>query len=182
MTEPQTFPLPPTVGGGDADRLLGRALIAASQVDGIFQIQATPDQDAATVRALDASRAFVGRPLKEKARYVSDLTHSGYAASGEEETAGEKDGSEIFTTLLSTPHKVRLADRERFTMAYFHEPSFRAVARPLDASGSDEFIHYGTHFTNMFMRCCPDRSTTARIEREDRLAVLEGLREEALNS
>ncbi len=71
-------------------------------------------------------------------------------------------------TLLSTPHKMRLADRERYTMAYFHEPSFQAVARPLDAPEADEFIHYGTHFTNMFMRCCPDRSTTARIEQEDR--------------
>ncbi|WP_105968964.1 2OG-Fe(II) oxygenase family protein [Streptomyces geranii] len=347
MTALQTFQLPLTVEGGDADRLLGRALVAAWQADGIFQVEATPDQDVATGRALDASRAFVGRPLKEKAGHVSDLTYSGYVASGEEETAGEKDGSEIFTvcpdipatdtrvvdkwpchgpapwpsgeyaaamkdymavvgdighrllqltalglglddmdhftrltddgwhhmrvlrfppadatsergigshtdygllviavqddvgglyirppvpgetrgrnwlpeesmagryeneepwtfvtpapsvftvfpgdimqfitggTLLSTPHKVRLADRERFTMAYFHEPSFQAVARPLEPADADEFIHYGTHFTNMFMRCYPDRSTTARIEQEDRLSVLERLRKEALNS
>jgi isopenicillin N synthase-like dioxygenase len=347
MTELQTFQLPRTVEGSDADRLLGRALIAAWQGDGIFQIQATPEQDAVTGRALDASRAFVSRPLKEKAQHVSDVTYSGYVASGEEETAGEKDGSEIFTvcpdipdddprvidkwpchgpapwpsdqyamamkdymavvgdighrllqltalglglddmehftrltedgwhhmrvlrfppadatsergigshtdygllviavqddvgglyirppvpgeargrnwlpeesmagryenedpwtfvtpapsvftvfpgdimqfitggTLLSTPHKVRLADRERFTMAYFHEPSFQAVARPLDALDADEFIHYGTHFTNMFMRCYPERSTTARIEQEDRLVVLERLRKEALTS
>ncbi|WP_405776365.1 2-oxoglutarate and iron-dependent oxygenase domain-containing protein [Streptomyces sp. NBC_01538] len=347
MTELQTFQLPQAVEGSDADRILGQALVAAWQADGIFQIQATPEQDAATGRALDASRAFVGRPLKEKAQHVSDLTYSGYVASGEEETAGEKDGSEIFTvcpdipgddprvldrwpchgpapwpsedyaaamkgymaivgdighrllqltalglglddmehftrltedgwhhmrvlrfpaadatsergigshtdygllviaaqddvgglyirppvpgetrgrnwlpeesmagryenedpwtfvtpapsvftvfpgdimqfitggTLLSTPHKVRLADRERFTMAYFHEPSFQAVARPLDAPETDEFIHYGTHFTNMFMRCYPERSTTARIEQEDRLVVLERLRKEALTS
>ncbi|NEA66180.1 isopenicillin N synthase family oxygenase [Streptomyces sp. SID12488] len=347
MTELRTFPLPPTVEGSDADRLLGQALVAAWQVDGIFQIQATPDQDAAIGRALDASRAFVGLPLKEKAQFVSDLTYSGYAASCEEETAGEKDGSELFTvcpdipeddprfldrwpchgptpwpsveyaaamkdymvvvgdighrllqltalglglddmehftrltndgwhhmrvlrfpaadttsehgigshtdygllvievqdevgglyirppvpgetrgrnwlpgesmagrhenedpwtfvpptpsvftvfpgdimqfitggTLLSTPNKVRLADRERFTVAYIHEPSFQAVARPLDAPEADDFIHYGTHFTNMLMRCCPDHWTTARIEREDRLAVLERLRKEALNS
>jgi len=66
---------------------------------------------------------------------------------------------------------VRLADRERYTFAYFHEPSFQAVARPLDPSGPDEFIPYGQHFTNMFMRCYPDRVTTARIEAEGRLAV-----------
>ncbi len=33
--------------------------------------------------------------------------------------------------LLSTPHKVRLADRERFALAYFHEPNFAATVRPL---------------------------------------------------
>ena len=68
-------------------------------------------------------------------------------------------------------------------MAYFHEPNFEAVARPLfDPAAADEFIHYGTHFTNMFMRCYPERITTARIEEEDRLTVLERLRQEALNS
>lgn len=347
MTELQTFVLPPTVDGSDVDKELGQALIAAWQDDGIFQIQATPEEEAVTERALEASRGFFGRPFKEKAGHVSDLTYSGYVASGEEETAGEKDGSEIFTvcpdipeddvrvidkwpchgpapwpseqyadamksymgavgdigerllrlvalglglddmdhftkltadgwhhmrvlrfpradatsergigshtdygllviavqddvgglyirppvpgetrgrnwlpdesmagryeneepwtfvtpvpcvftvfpgdimqfitggTLLSTPHKVRLADRERYTIAYFHEPSFQAVARPLKGGGADEFIHYGTHFTNMFMRCYPERTATARIEKEDRLAVLERLRKEALNS
>lgn len=346
MAELQTFVLPSIVEGSDTDKALGQALIAAWQADGIFQIQATPEQESVTERALEASRDFFSRPLKEKAGHVSDLTYSGYVASGEEETAGEKDGSEIFTVcpdipeddprvqatwpchgpapwpsdryaaamkdymgavgdigqrllrltalglglddmehftrltddgwhhmrvlrfppadatsergigshtdygllviavqddvgglyirppvpgeergrnwlpdesmagryeneepwtfvtpvpsvftvfpgdimqfitggdLLSTPHKVRLADRERYTLAYFHEPAFQAVARPLDVTGADEFIHYGTHFTNMFMRCYPERATTARIEREERLTVLERLRKEALN-
>lgn len=83
-------------------------------------------------------------------------------------------------TLLSTPHKVRLAQRERYAMAYFHEPAFQAVARPLEEPASGERIHYGTHFTNMFMRCYPDRVTTRRIEAEHRLAVLGRLREDAL--
>jgi len=83
-------------------------------------------------------------------------------------------------TLLSTPHKVQLAQRERYAMAYFHEPAFQTVARPLDDPASDEYIHYGTHFTNMFMRCYPERVTTQRIHDEDRLAVLERLREQAL--
>jgi isopenicillin N synthase-like dioxygenase len=81
--------------------------------------------------------------------------------------------------LLSTPHKVKLADRERYALAYFHEPAFTAVARPL-FSDSDEYIHYGTHFTNMFMRCYPERITTQRIYAEDRLAILEKLRLDAL--
>jgi hypothetical protein len=54
------------------------------------------------------------------------------------------------------------------------------VARPLDAPDSAAYIHYGTHFTRMFMRCCPERVTTARIEAEGRLKVLDRLREEAL--
>jgi isopenicillin N synthase-like dioxygenase len=75
--------------------------------------------------------------------------------------------------LLSTPHKVRLNNRERFTMAYFHEPRFDVGIRPFDSN--DGYIHYGTHFTNMFMRCYPDRITTQRIHAEDRLTVLADL-------
>ena len=33
--------------------------------------------------------------------------------------------------LLSTPHKVRLNTRERFALAYFHEPNFNAKIRPI---------------------------------------------------
>jgi isopenicillin N synthase-like dioxygenase len=81
--------------------------------------------------------------------------------------------------LLSTPHKVRLNTRERFALAYFHEPNFDTILRPLRRPDGDEYIHYGTHFTNMFMRCYPDRITTKRILAEDRLAVLGELRREA---
>jgi isopenicillin N synthase-like dioxygenase len=82
--------------------------------------------------------------------------------------------------LLSTPHKVRLGDRERYTMAYFHEPNFNSTVAPLFAAEGE--IHYGTHFTNMFMRCYPDRITTQRINAEDRLVVLESLRESSRHS
>ncbi len=75
--------------------------------------------------------------------------------------------------LLSTPHKVTLNTRERFAMAYFHEPAFNASARPLLDPLNGERIHYGTHFTNMFMRCYPERVTTERIKRQDRLRHLE---------
>jgi isopenicillin N synthase-like dioxygenase len=80
--------------------------------------------------------------------------------------------------LLSTPHKVRLADRERFALAYFHEPNFDACIRPLSDPAGDEYIHYGTHFTNMFLRCYPDRAATRRIlEEEDHMSVLARLRD-----
>ncbi|KAJ5510419.1 Oxoglutarate/iron-dependent dioxygenase [Penicillium expansum] len=79
--------------------------------------------------------------------------------------------------LPSTPHKVGLNTRERFAFAYFHEPSFQAevspVAKLYDGQPPDEKIHYGTHFTNMFMRNYPDRITTDRIIKEDRLKLLD---------
>jgi 2-oxoglutarate dioxygenase / 2-oxoglutarate/L-arginine monooxygenase/decarboxylase len=84
--------------------------------------------------------------------------------------------------LLSTPHKVRMNTRERYALAYFHEPNFEAYARPLFDPSSEEAIHYGTHFTNMFMRCYPERITTRRIHAENRLShlpVLTGLRKAA---
>lgn len=83
--------------------------------------------------------------------------------------------------LTATPHKVGLNTRERFAIAYFHEPSFQAVLKPLeDGCGGmplalehdDEGVHYGTHFTNMFMRNYPDRITTERLVAEDRYKLL----------
>jgi isopenicillin N synthase-like dioxygenase len=337
-----TFELPDSVSGTTVDRILGRQLIRTWETDGIFQVAATAEQDRITGEALAASHQFFARPLLEKAKFVSDLTYSGYIASGEEVTAGEADYSEIFTVcpdvpltdtrvteawpchgpvpwpdedyrtamknylhevgeigekllklvalglgvnmdrltrltrdgwhhmrvlrfparsattergigahtdygllviaaqddvgglsirppvpgearnrnwlpeestagmyqdeepwhfvepepgvftvfpgdilqfltggrLLSTPHKVRLATRERYTMAYFHEPSFGAAVRPL--AGGDQCIHYGTHFTNMFTRCYPDRVTTQRINREGRLTTLDRIRARTL--
>lgn len=82
--------------------------------------------------------------------------------------------------LLSTPHRVRLADRERYALAYFHEPRFGARIRPLAHTGEDRgdgsVIHYGEHFTRMFMRCYPQRATTRRIEAEGLLRALAGAR------
>ncbi|MFI5865100.1 2-oxoglutarate and iron-dependent oxygenase domain-containing protein [Streptomyces sp. NPDC051546] len=87
--------------------------------------------------------------------------------------------------LLSTPHRVRLADRERYALAYFHEPRFGARIRPLDPArvqrggyGGTEpaAIHYGEHFTRMFMRCYPQRATTRRIESQGLLRHLAAVR------
>ena len=79
--------------------------------------------------------------------------------------------------LPSTPHKVGLNTSERFAFAYFHEPNFSAVVKPLPeyasrAQSPTEGIHYGTHFTNMFMRNYPERITAKRMLAEDRMALL----------
>ncbi|KAJ4300172.1 hypothetical protein N0V88_002841 [Collariella sp. IMI 366227] len=83
--------------------------------------------------------------------------------------------------LTATPHKVGLNTRERFSIAYFHEPSFQAVLKPLeggcggltsDLAQNVDSIHYGTHFTNMFMRNYPDRITTQRLVAEGRYGLL----------
>ena len=82
--------------------------------------------------------------------------------------------------LTATPHKVGLNTRERFAIAYFHEPSFQAVLKPLEggcggmaqSSADIEGVHYGTHITNMFMRNYPDRITTRRLVEEDRYSLL----------
>ncbi|RCI10733.1 hypothetical protein L249_5175 [Ophiocordyceps polyrhachis-furcata BCC 54312] len=69
--------------------------------------------------------------------------------------------------LRSTPHKVGLNTRQRFSFAYFHEPNFSSTVKPL--SGYDvnqepvDGINYGTHFTKMCLRNYPDRITTRRL-------------------
>jgi len=345
MTTLQTFHLPDAVDGTDSDKKLAHDMLGAWQADGIFQVATDPFQGRVTAEAMLESRRFFQLPMPAKSRHVSDLTYSGYIASGEEVTAGEADYSEIFTVckdvaeddptvrqswpchgpvpwptpayrqrmqqfmdqlgaigekllrlvalglelddidaltrftvdgwhhmrvlrfpalsdqtsrgigahtdygllviaaqdevgglyvrppvegehrnrnwldsessagmyendepwtyvtpqpsvltvfpgdilqfltggvLLSTPHKVKLNTRERFAMAYFHEPNFNAVIRPLADPQGEDHIHYGTHFTNMFLRCYPDRITTKRIHDERRLDTLKELRDKAL--
>ena len=345
MTDLRTFQLPESVTGTESDVRLARQIVEAWQSDGILQVATDAEQDKRTRDAVAASRRFFSLPLEAKAQRVSDLTYSGYIASGEEVTAGEADYSEIFTVckdvpvddervqqrwpchgpvpwpdpayaqsmtafmdglgvigekllrltaldlgladidaltkltqdgwhhmrvlrfpaesaqtsrgigahtdygllviayqddvgglyvrppvegekrlrnwlpdessagmfeneepwtyvtpvpgvltvfpgdilqfltggaLLSTPHKVRLGARERFAMAYFHEPNFNACVRPLADPTDESHIYYGSHFTNMFMRCYPDRVTTQRILAEDRLSVLARLQDAAV--
>jgi isopenicillin N synthase-like dioxygenase len=78
--------------------------------------------------------------------------------------------------LPSTPHKVGLNTRERFAFAYFHEPNFQAVMKPLKGYNAGQLpkegVHYGRHFTNMFLRNYPDRITTQRILAENRQSHL----------
>src|SRR5262249_28653290 len=103
MAELQTFQLPGTVGRTETDIALGREMIRAWRADGIFQVATDPAQDRTTREALAARRRFFGMPAQVKARCVSDLTYSGYIASGEEVTAGEADYSEIFTVCKDIP-------------------------------------------------------------------------------
>ncbi len=81
--------------------------------------------------------------------------------------------------LPSTPHKVGLNTSERYAFAYFHEPNFSSAIEPLPEYR--EKIHYGTHFTNMFMRNYPGRITAKRIHDEQRLELLDNLREDAFS-
>lgn len=344
MSVLRTFHLPDLISESADDIALGKAMIEAWRSDGIFQVAATEEQDRALLNALQASKDFFSLRPASKRRRVSDLSYSGYVASGEEVTAGQADYSEIFTVckdlplhdyrvqagwpchgpapwpnknygqrmsafmaalggigekllkltalgleledsnaltdltadgwhhmrvlrfpastaqtsrgigahtdygllviaaqddvgglyirppvenekrnrnwlptessaglfeheepwtfvnpqpqvftvfpgdilqfitdgyLLSTPHKVKLNTRERFALAYFHEPNFEAVARPLLGDERDASIHYGEHFTQMFMRCYPERITTQRIHRENRLGHIAEMKRNA---
>ncbi|KAH7412934.1 putative 2OG-Fe(II) oxygenase family oxidoreductase [Cadophora sp. MPI-SDFR-AT-0126] len=91
--------------------------------------------------------------------------------------------------LPSTPHKVGLNYDERYAFAYFHEPNFSSVIKTLpdfqneeEKADKSEAIHYGTHFTDMFMRNYPERITANRIRDEGRLDILADLKKRALNS
>ncbi|MFE9631188.1 2-oxoglutarate and iron-dependent oxygenase domain-containing protein [Streptomyces sp. NPDC006463] len=65
-----TFQVPDQVTGTAADEALGRAMTAAWQRDGIFQVAAGAGQRARTREAMAASRRFFARPLAEKAACV----------------------------------------------------------------------------------------------------------------
>ncbi|CAF4039726.1 unnamed protein product, partial [Rotaria sp. Silwood1] len=98
-----TFTIPEIVTGSEGDVELGRAMVAAWQKDGMFQVTRTPDEDICEKAAMQASRDFFALPLAKKSTYVSDLSFAGYVASGEEVTAGEADYSEIFTITKDLP-------------------------------------------------------------------------------
>ncbi|KAI9659862.1 MAG: hypothetical protein M1821_001214 [Bathelium mastoideum] len=80
--------------------------------------------------------------------------------------------------LPSTIHKVALNESERFAFAYFHEPNFSTVLRPMPKFFDK--IHYGSHFTNMFMRSYPERVTAKRIKDENRMYILQGLKSQSM--
>ncbi len=97
MTDLQTFYLPESVTGTQFDIDTAHGMIQAWRTDGIFQVAINTVQDRKTESAFKASRRFFRMPLESKSQCISDLTYSGYIASGEEVTAGEADYSEIFT-------------------------------------------------------------------------------------
>ncbi len=74
---------------------------------------------------------------------------------------------------LSTLHKVKLSTKERYSFAYFHEPNFQSSMNPLLGSSKNDFIHYGTHFTNMHIRSYPERKTTKRMISENYLTTFQ---------
>lgn len=88
--------------------------------------------------------------------------------------------------LLATPHKALLNARERFAMLYSHAPNFQACVRPLrerpERPDGDRGLHFGSHFTEAYLRAYPRRVTTNRIVDESRLSVLADLRRQAARS
>jgi len=103
MTDLVTFHLPESVTGGPTDVDMAHKMIRAWRTDGIFQVALNAAQNGKTERALAASRRFFKMPHEFKSQCISDLTYSGYIASGEEVTAGEADCSEIFTVCKDLP-------------------------------------------------------------------------------
>ncbi|MBP2323224.1 isopenicillin N synthase-like dioxygenase [Kibdelosporangium banguiense] len=80
--------------------------------------------------------------------------------------------------LVATPLEVVVGEGEQQVMTYFHEPSFDSGMRPV-VEPATGYIHYGSHFTGVFMRRYPDRMTTHRIAVEDRLSILASLSKRA---
>ena len=103
MTTLQTLTVPATVSGSAGDLELARRMIDAWQCDGIFQVATDASQSRKTRAAFEASRRFFRQPFAQKSQCVSDLTYTGYIASGEEITAGEADYSEIYTITPDIP-------------------------------------------------------------------------------
>jgi isopenicillin N synthase-like dioxygenase len=86
-------------------------------------------------------------------------------------------------TLPATPYKAVLGAREHFAMVYSHAPNFQTCVRPLaDRPDGDYGLHYGTHFTDAYLRAYPQRAPTRRILDEDRMFVLADLRRQATRS
>ena len=66
----------------------------------------------------------------------------------------------------ATPHKVMTSDQDRYALATFFEPNFDSYHYPIYGNlFNDEIqpIHYGTHFTKMYMRNYPSSKTTQNI-------------------
>lgn len=73
--------------------------------------------------------------------------------------------------LLSTPHKVALADKERCSMPVFIGPDFSAVLSAKEKPGSEKF-HYGSEMIQRYIEMYPDRATTRKIIDENLLSNL----------
>ena len=78
--------------------------------------------------------------------------------------------------ICATHHKIMLNDQVRHSAAYFHEPKFQSVVKPIPGFTGElvgpESIHYGRHFIDMFMRNHSDRITTRKIIEEGRYELL----------
>jgi 2-oxoglutarate dioxygenase / 2-oxoglutarate/L-arginine monooxygenase/decarboxylase len=73
-----------------------------------------------------------------------------------------------------TPLEAIVHTDDEIVMSYFHDPVFDSGLRPV-LGPMNGYMHYGTYFTDLFMRRHPERATTRRIKAEDRLSVLASL-------
>ncbi|ALG13282.1 isopenicillin N synthase family oxygenase [Kibdelosporangium phytohabitans] len=80
--------------------------------------------------------------------------------------------------LPMTPLEAQVNTSSELVMSYFHEPAFELGLRPV-LEPAHGHLHYGTYFTDLFMRRHPDRAATQRIKAEDRLSVLASLSKRA---
>lgn len=66
--------------------------------------------------------------------------------------------------LKANLHKVKLhPERERFAIAYFHEPHFNQEFIRKNSKGRIRKFTYGGHLTKMYTKAYPTRPTTTRI-------------------
>jgi len=76
--------------------------------------------------------------------------------------------------LKANIHKVVLNEqRERFAIAYFHEPKFNQTFQAVNSKGKKKEIVYGKHLTNMYTKAYPHRSTTKTIQSEQLMQNIE---------
>nr|WP_042195083.1 isopenicillin N synthase family oxygenase [Kibdelosporangium sp. MJ126-NF4]CEL21639.1 small molecule metabolism [Kibdelosporangium sp. MJ126-NF4]CTQ92420.1 small molecule metabolism [Kibdelosporangium sp. MJ126-NF4] len=80
--------------------------------------------------------------------------------------------------LRMTPLEALVGHDDELVVSYFHEPVFDSGLRPV-LEPAHGYIHYGTYFTDLFMRRHAERGTTQRIKTEDRLSVLASLSKRA---
>jgi isopenicillin N synthase-like dioxygenase len=78
----------------------------------------------------------------------TDLTNCFIQASSSADLANPRQTEDMMqyvthNYLTATPHKVGLNTAERFSYAYFHEPNFQAIVKPIEGGicGSDGVVY-----------------------------------------
>ncbi|MBD2543606.1 isopenicillin N synthase family oxygenase [Planktothricoides raciborskii] len=76
-------------------------------------------------------------------------------------------------SLRANLHKVKLhPEKERFAIAYFHEPRFNQKFTSINSRGNTKQFTYGEHLTKMYTKAYPTRPTTTRILQQNLMTNL----------